>query len=116
MKRMTDNEIYKPMDCPCCGQSVGSPQLDIVIETCKLQPIEAKILTAVWKGGGHAVSSGRIIDMMYADDRHGGPSSPHSLFKVYLSRLRARLAGSGVGVETVGYRGGYRLVIGKAAP
>jgi DNA-binding response OmpR family regulator len=115
MKTMSEGETYRPMDCPCCGQQVDAPNLSIMIEAYKLQPIEAKILTAVWRGNGHAVSTERILDVMYSDDRHGGPSSPHSLFKSYLSRLRARLAGSGVGIETVGYRGGYRLVIGKAA-
>jgi hypothetical protein len=34
-------------------------------------------------------------------------------FKVALCHLREKLAGSGIGIENVGYRQGYRLVLGQ---
>lgn len=50
---------------------------------------------------------------MYADDPDGGPSQVemYKSFKAALFLLRQRLDGSGVGIENVGYRRGYRLKI-----
>jgi hypothetical protein len=50
---------------------------------------------------------------MYADDPDGGPSPSkmYAAFKVALSRLRAKIQGSGAGIENCGYGQGYRLVL-----
>lgn len=100
--------------CPCCGQRVAAPSLDIIIDTCKVRPIEAKILRAVWNGKGHPVQTQRIFDAMYEDDPDGGPEPPmmYRAFKVALCHLRKRLIGSGVAIENLGYGRGYRLKVG----
>jgi len=92
------------------------PSLDIVIDHYKITPLEARILSAVWRGKGLPVQTERIFDAMYADDPDGGPSPTqmYRAFKVALCRLRDRLNGSGIGIANVGYRRGYRLVIGEA--
>lgn len=76
--------------------------------------MQSRILGAVWKGRGHPVITERIFDAMYADDPDGGPTPArmYGAFKVALCHLRARLKGSGISIENVGYRRGYRLVIG----
>jgi len=121
--------VNAPIECPCCRQAVAVPTADIVIDRYMVTPLEAAILKAVWKGKGHPVQTERIFDAMYADDPDGGPSPTrmYSAFKVALCHLRQRLDGfdpaskldvrvrepSGVSIENVGYRRGYRLVIGK---
>ncbi len=53
-----------------------------------------------------------MFDLMYADDVNGGPSEKtmYNTFKVMLSKLRGKLIGSGISIESAGYRRGYRLV------
>ena len=106
--------LEKLIPCPCCQQAVAAPTLEIVIDRFGLTPMEARILRAVWKGKGHPVPNERIFDHMYEDDPDGGPSPTkmYSAFKVALCHLRQKLTGSGVGIENVGYRLGYRLVTG----
>lgn len=101
------------IECPCCRQPVSSPSLDIVVSNYSIRPLEARVLRAIWNGKGMPVQTERIFDVMYEDDPDGGPSyaSMYSSFKVALCRLRSRLEGSGVGIETVGYRRGYKLVM-----
>lgn len=109
--------VLAPIDCPCCKQQVTVPTLEIVIDRYKVTPLEARILGAVWKGKGMPVMTERIFDAMYSDDPDGGPSPTrmYAAFKVALCHLRARLAGSGITVENVGYRQGYRLILGVTA-
>lgn len=102
--------------CPCCGQTVGIPPLDIVIARSGLRPMEASILRAIWRGNGYPVRTERIFDVMYEEDPDGGPSPTrmYLAFKTALRNLRARLKGVEIAIESVGYRRGYRLVIGGA--
>lgn len=103
--------------CPCCGQVVGTPSLEIVVQTYGISAFEARILGAVWRGKGRPVQTERIFDAMYADDPDGGPSHTkmYQAFKFGLHRLRDRLTGSGVLIENVGYRRGYRLLLKESA-
>lgn len=86
----------------------------MVIDLYKIPNRQAKILRAVWRGRGLPVPTERIFDAMYEDDADGGPSQAtmYSVFKVALCHLRESLAGTGIGIETVGYRRGYRLTLG----
>lgn len=107
--------LENPIPCPCCQQAVAAPTLEIVIDRFGLTSLEGKILTAIWKGRGMPVMTNRIFYYMYADDPDGGPenSKMYLSFKVALFHMRQKLAGSGIGIENVGYRLGYRLVIGS---
>lgn len=104
----------RPIQCPCCNQEVAAPTLELIIDHYKLTPKQSAILRAVWRGRGFPVTTDRIFDIMYEDDPDGGPGTQrmYSAFKTALSRLRDRLEGSGVNIETVGYRQGYRLKLG----
>lgn len=100
-------------ECPCCKQPVATPTLEVIVASCGVSELEARILGAVWAGKGQPVFAERIFDAMYADDRDGGPS-PEKMYdalKFGLHRLRGRLEGSGVSIENVGYRRGYRLLL-----
>lgn len=99
--------------CPCCRQPVAVPTLEIVIENYGISEFEARILGAIWHGKGRPVATQRVFDAMYCDDLDGGPSQGkmYEAFKFGLHRLRGRLKGSGISVENVGYRRGFRLVI-----
>lgn len=106
-----------PITCPCCGQPVATPSLEIVVQSYGISEFEARILGAIWRGKGRPVATERIFDAMYADDPDGGPSHTkmYQAFKFGLHRLRGRLTGSGVVIENVGYRRGYRLLLKESA-
>ena len=106
--------VHQPIACPCCRQRVAVPTLEIVVDHYSLTPLEARILGAIWKGKGHPIQTERVFDAMYCDDPDGGPSPNrmYAAFKVALCHLRKRLQGSGVSIVNVGYRRGYRLVLG----
>ncbi|RCL00928.1 MAG: hypothetical protein JSC189_001021 [Candidatus Tokpelaia sp. JSC189] len=110
---LNDNPMMVCSCCPCCGQRVESPCLEVVVIKYRLTKMEASILRTVWQGKGQAVRTGRIFDAMYKDDCDGGPceAKMYEAFKVALSRLRSKLKGSGVGITNVGYRQGYCLIL-----
>lgn len=106
--------LNPPMRCPCCGAEVEAPTLEMVIDKYDLPPHQSAILAAAWKRKGHRVETSILVDAMYARDPDGGPEyeAAYRHFKVTLCLLRQRLKGSGVWIETVPYRRGYRLVLG----
>ncbi len=112
-KKIAPPAHVSKIGCPCCGQTVVAPTLDIIVDHYGLTPVEARILGAIWKGKGMAVMSERIFDAIYIDDPDGGPepSRMYVALKVGLCHIRAKLKGSGVSIQTVGYRRGFRLHI-----
>ncbi len=104
----------KQISCPCCSQPVPVLNAYAVSVACDLKPMEARILEAVWGGGGRPVQTEVIFNVMYEDDPDGGPppARMYATLKESMVGLRKKLVGSGVGVETVGYRQGWRLVLG----
>lgn len=115
MKHDTAMSSYQPVPCPCCGQVVGVPMLDIIIDHYQIAPMPARILRAIWNGKGHPVKSERIFDVMYEDDPDGGPhhAQMYNALKIGIWRLREKLEGSGISIESAGYGLGYRLKIGE---
>jgi hypothetical protein len=108
-------ELEHALNCPCCKQPVRVPSVEMVIDHYGVTPLEARILGAVWKGRGMPVMTERVFDAMYVDDPDGGPTPTkmYLAFKVALCHLREKLEGSGISIENVGYRRGYRLVLGN---
>lgn len=98
-------------NCPLCKQPVIAPSLAEVIAAQHLRGFEAKILSAVWAAGGMPARTEQIFEAMYADDPDGGPtpSKMYLDFKHTLHHVQEKLVGSGVGIESVGFRCGYRL-------
>lgn len=105
--------MIKPIPCPCCGQMIVAPSPEIVAYHYHLTAREERILKAVWQGRGLPVKAGRIFDAMYEDDPDGGPSwsRMYNSLKEGLSRLRGKLRGSGIRIESAGRGQGYRLVL-----
>lgn len=116
MRKPTPDQ-YKPVPCPCCKRAVDVPDLEVIIQHYKLTPRQAAILRTVWEGKGQPVPTERIFTAMYAHDRNGGPryEAMYKSLKEGMCRLRVALEGSGVGIETAGYRAGYRIVFGEPA-
>ncbi len=102
------------VSCPCCGHDVVAPTLDVIVMRYGVTKAEERILSAVWAGKGRPVPTSRIFDKLFEDDIDGGPSQTkmYLAFKVALCHLRAKLKGTGISIENVGYRAGYRLVLG----
>lgn len=99
----------EPLICPCCNRSVRVPSLDIVIDHCKLPPLRARILDAIWKGKGQPVQTEMILAAM---DRGGNVKShTYEDMKIALHHLRRRVMSVGITIENVGYAQGYRIVL-----
>lgn len=113
MNERVDLTKLGPVTCPCCNQPVSVPTLEMILDRYMLDGHKAAILRVIWQGRGYPVSTKRILNAMYADDPDGGPSEAHmyAVMKVRLHDLRERLKGSGIRIENVGNRRGYRLVI-----
>lgn len=107
--KVEDREIA----CPCCGAIVAAPSLEMLVDVLAISKDQEAVLSAIWRGKGMAVSTQRIFDAMYADDPDGGPSPErmYNALKLRLHKLREKLEGTGIKVEAVGYRRGYRIVM-----
>ena len=99
--------------CPCCGGDINTMTADLAIQAYGITEQEARVLRAIWSGNGGPVRMDRVFFEMYSDDPDGGPphTQMYNAFKVALSHLRSKLDGSGIKIETVGYRQGYRLLL-----
>lgn len=97
--------------CPCCGRVVEAPDVEIIIENCRVPNQEARILRALWRAKGFPVSTERLFDAMYADDPNGGPgrAAMYAALRVAVCRLRQRVAVAGVQVKHAHYHRGYQL-------
>lgn len=100
--------------CPCCGNHAAATPLEALIE--RLEPMEARVLAAVWAGRGFPVQTSAIFDLMYSDDIDGGPSQNrmYTDLRSALSNLKSKLSGSGSSIVAAGYRTGYRLILDGA--
>ena len=107
------NFVDRGVTCPCCGAAVDAPSLEVLVDAFSISKDQETVLSAIWRGKGMAVPTQRIFDAMYADDPDGGPSPErmYSALKMRLHKLREKLEGSGVGIDAVGYRRGYRIVM-----
>lgn len=85
----------------------------MIVDAYRVSRDQEVVLAAIWRGKGMAVPTQRIFDAMYADDPDGGPS-PQGMYSALADRLlklRKKLEGSGVSIEAVPYRRGYRIVM-----
>lgn len=98
--------------CPCCSQPVPAPTAEMVVDHLRIQPLQAQILGAVWKGKGHPVPVEVIIAAM---DRAENATKSHDYadFKVALCRLRQRLKLVGIEIPNTGYARGYHIEFPK---
>lgn len=103
----------KGVTCPCCGAAVDAPSMEMLVDVCSISADQEVVLSAIWRGKGMAVPTSRIFDAMYADDPDGGPSAlkMYNALKLRLHKLRQKLEGTGVRIEAVGSRRGYRIVM-----
>jgi hypothetical protein len=97
--------------CPCCKRAVQVPTLEIVVDHCKLPPLQARILGAVWRGKGQPVQTAMIVAAM--DRGVDGRSHTYDEMKVALHHLRKRLKIVGIAIPNAGYARGYRIVFGE---
>jgi hypothetical protein len=119
-KPVLENAVYSETSpsrygatCPCCGAAINSMTVHLAIQAYGITDQEARVLRAIWKGNGAPVRMDQVFFEMYSDDPDGGPphTQMYNAFKVAMSHLRRKLEGSGIKIETVGYRQGYRLIL-----
>lgn len=64
---------------------------------------------------GRWVTLDWLADRVYSDDPNGGPSGARNCIMIFIMRLRPRLAGSGLCIESK-TRCGYRMVWADKGP
>lgn len=96
-----------PILCPCCKQVVQEPSLEILIDHCRVRPLEARVLGAVWNGKGRPVQTGMILAAM--DRGVDVKSHTYDDMKIALYHLRKRLKRVGIAIPNAGYAQGYYL-------
>jgi len=108
-----EQETKFGVHCPCCGGGVQVMSADLAVQVYGIPDQQARILRAVWSGKGAPAQMERVFAEMYSDDPDGGPTQDkmYKAFKVAFSHLRDKLKDSGIAIETVGYRQGYRLIL-----
>jgi DNA-binding SARP family transcriptional activator len=97
--------------------NVGAvPQLDVdqrtldeALAAAALTPMQERVIRALFDRQRRFVSAAEIADVIYADDRHGGPENASKIVAVFVWNIRRRLAAADtrlrLGSRTaVGYR------------
>jgi|GEM_PF-4254257 len=112
---VTPVEAPARQDCPSCGRPLPSekavrldPGARLVLHggaSFVLPPTEFEIVALLHRWAPRFVSIDRIIIHLYQDDE---PDYADSALKVAICKLRKRLKGSGLSIETR-YGCGYRL-------
>lgn len=98
--------------CPTCGQV--RPQIRdaavLAIEALGRVPRQERQLALhLARHLSHWCSNERIVEVLYGDQHDGGPERASENVWVLTSRLRKRMSGSRLRIETSRYMG-YRLV------
>jgi len=96
-------------ECPCCGQSVQAPPLQVVSAMAGLSLYEHRVLAAIWGAAGQPVRADRIIDAVWYDDIDGGPDDAPLQVRVLVHRLRRKLVGTGVRIGLGGQHRAYNI-------
>lgn len=105
--------LMNAIPCPCCGNAVADPTLDIVVQHYGISELEARILGPLWKAKGRPVATERIFDSIYVGAVNDTPSrmKMYEALKFGLHRLRRRLQNSGLSIDNAGYRRGFLLSV-----
>lgn len=88
------------MKCPCCGRP--APEGDLVWNaeartlvgrghSIRFPRKQAKLFDALWRQRHRHLSNRELADIVYADDRDGGPDDP-KIISVHAWHLRRRIA------------------------
>lgn len=94
--------------CPCCRKTVRAPTVAMLVDHLRIPPLQAHVLSAVWKGKGHPVPAEAIITAM---DRAENSTKSHDYedFKIAPCHLRKRLKLVGIAIRNTGYARGYHI-------
>lgn len=97
--------------CPACGQTLPDPEL---IKGITFRGKKQVILQAVFKAGKHGICNERLVELLYADDREGGPENPNNTISAHVWAINKILRPRGLQIRSsaIGRRasdGGYVL-------
>src|SRR4051812_37079308 len=90
--------------CPCCGTAIPAPGLE-TLRFMHLPPHERKVLDALISAYPRVVSVPDLAQRVYGHDANGGPDTAEASVRIYMHRLRPKLAVFG---WTAGARKGIR--------
>lgn len=101
---------FRPVPCRCCGRQISCPTIEQVMAAHDLQPRERQVIRIIDGTYGRVASNEWLIKCMFADDPNPKDwTQKYSALKVAISYARAKLKGSGLSIEPVGYRQGFML-------
>ena len=66
---------------------------------------KTKLLIRLLSAGGEKSASGELVDMLWLNDKDGGPDTAHHVLKVQISYLRSRIAPLGLAIDVEFMRG-----------
>lgn len=78
--------------CPTCNRPMEAARAPIEgLASASLGPIERRIVEILVRAYPRSISADRMADMVYSDDRSGGPDNPGISISVTMIRLREKL-------------------------
>lgn len=77
--------------CPCCGAAVQTPGLES-LRFMIVPPNERRVLDALISSYPRVVSVPDLAQRVYGHDADGGPVTADNAVRVYMYRLRPKLA------------------------
>lgn len=99
-----------PARCPCCGGELRPSQVVVDLRTgmvtnahgsVTIPGIRAVVVDALNKAPGRLLTKKRLVDIVYAEHRDGGPLTADTCIENYV--CRAKLGGDGYpGIRSIG--------------
>lgn len=106
--------------CPTCGQrchireALLIDKMDGIVQRGERRVTISRghaveLLSALHRVHPGGLTLAKLVHLLWADDRDGGPEAPEDAIRVKVSHLRPMLAPLGIGIKNTW--GGYRLVL-----
>lgn len=104
-----------PLDVPGITIDEAAAQIVWRGKAVRFGRSEMRIIAMMRRHPGRYVSRGELIEFLFGDDPDGGPEWVSHGIAVRMHRIRARLKGAPIAVESCKGKGYRLVVIGEAA-
>jgi DNA-binding response OmpR family regulator len=64
---------------------------DMIWAGLRLRPKEAQVMEAIRRAGEHGITTAQLFDVVYGDDRDGGPLTGKKVIHVIVHQLNLKL-------------------------
>jgi hypothetical protein len=78
--------------CPTCNRPMEATRAPIEgLTSAVMGPIERRIVEALVRAYPRSITRDRMVDIVYADERDGGPDRAQVIMSILMGRLRPKL-------------------------